>query len=97
MNARNTIPQLRTCVSEAFKELRPGDTLVRGLLESIASAAATGESSAALGSSVSALGRYAVDEFDATHYLNSRVSEILGIYQNIVRAERRRSAKQRLA
>ena len=89
MGAANTIPQLSECVRAAILEVRTDDQPLRGLLEAIASAASTAASSKSIAPSVKALGRFAVDEVSPEHALSDRISEILGIYQAIVRGERR--------
>ena len=91
MGAVNTIPQLAECAQGAVREVGPEDQPLRALLESIASAALTADSSASLAPSVRALGRFAVDEVAPEHPLSDRINEILAIYQAIVRAERRRN------
>jgi len=90
MRAANTIPQLSECVRAAIREVGTNDQPLRGLLESIASAASTAASSKSLAPSVKSLGRFAVDEVPKEHPLSDRISEIRSIYQAIVRAERRK-------
>ena len=89
MGAANTIPQLRECVRKAIEEVQPSDEPLRRLLEAVASVASSSDSSEALTPSVKALGRFAVDELTSEHPLSRRVDEILGIYQAVVRAERK--------
>jgi hypothetical protein len=91
VSAANTIPQLRDRIGQALAELSRGDRVLRGLLESAASAASTAESSEALAPSIRALGRFSVDGTDPAHPLSHHISAILAIYQAIIRAERRRS------
>lgn len=94
MTAANTIPQLRDRISQALLALGAGDQVLRGLLETAASAAAEAQSPDALAPSISALGRFAVDEVGALHPLSQHVSAILSIYQAIVRAEHRGSREK---
>ena len=90
MSAENTIPQLSDRITQAMAELGADDRVLRGLLESVASAASMARSSAALAPSIGALGRFAVDEMGSAHPLSGHVSAILAIYQAIIRADRRR-------
>jgi hypothetical protein len=94
VSAANTIPALSDRISQALAELGGGDRVLRGLLESAASAAASAQSSEALAPSVGALGRFAVDEIDSAHPFSHHVSAILAIYQAIIRAERRQSGEK---
>lgn len=89
--AINTIPQLRERIKQAITELDANDKILRGLLTSVASAASTARSSSTLAPSVKELGRFAIDELDPKHSMSVRVGEILGIYQAIVRGERRQN------
>src|SRR5262245_41700675 len=91
MAAANTIPQLRDRIAQAQASLGTGDQVLRGLLESAASAASMAQSSHALAPSITALGRFAVDELGSAHPLSADVSAILSTYQAIIRAERRQS------
>lgn len=89
MGTTNTIWHLSECAKRAIEEVQASDQPLRELLGSVASAASNADSSKALAPSVNALGRFAVDELKPAHPLSGRISEILGIYQAVVRTERR--------
>ena len=89
MSVANTIPHLKERLIATLNQIESADQPLRAILEAVASAASSASSSAPLAPSVKALGRFAVDELPEQHRLSKPISEILGIYQTIVRAERR--------
>jgi hypothetical protein len=98
MNTRASLQHLHESAKAVLAELEghrfdptPYQQAFISELHTPVSASSTATSCDDLKPSMSALGRLAIDELDEQHPLNVPINELLGLFQSLVRAQRRES------